>query len=182
MKPILTAIAVSGLFGLWSLGLAEEPSLTTSDEMFVATATTSGSMELELGHMAAQRAEHADLKAFAQRIIVDHAAANIELLALAGRKRIPVPKKLDTKQQEALTRLSKLNGVEFYRAYATQMVKDYQKAVELFRDESERGKDADLKAYATKILPVLEVHLRLARELAGDEGSESKSAGGGPRQ
>jgi putative membrane protein len=45
------------------------------------------------------------------------------------------------------------------------MVKDHEKAVKLFSKESSSGKDAELKAFATKTLPTLQHHLEMARQL-----------------
>jgi putative membrane protein len=40
----------------------------------------------------------------------------------------------------------------------------------LFRDESMKGRDADLKAFAAKTLPVVQQHLQMARDLHGQAG------------
>jgi putative membrane protein len=44
------------------------------------------------------------------------------------------------------------------------MVSDHVKDVNAFKRQSTSGKDPDLKAWATKTLPTLEEHLKLARE------------------
>lgn len=41
-----------------------------------------------------------------------------------------------------------------------------EKAVQLFSTASQESKDADIKAFATKILPTLQEHLHMARQLA----------------
>jgi putative membrane protein len=175
VKPILMAIVVAGLCGWLARAHAEEPPETADDDRFVASAAKSDSTELELGRLALQRAEQADLKAFAHQVIRDHAAASVELIALAGKKQIPVPRTVDAKQRDVIARLSRLTGGEFERAFTTQMVKDHKAAVDLFRSESEHGTDPDLKAYATKVLPVLEKNVRRARELTGDEPAEART-------
>jgi predicted outer membrane protein len=78
---------------------------------------------------------------------------------------------LDKKHQAVMDRLSKLSGAEFDREYMRAMVKDHSDAVEMFQRESTRGKDAEVKAWATSTLPTIQEHLRLARELEGKTGA-----------
>ena len=51
-------------------------------------------------------------------------------------------------------------------AYIGQAVKDHEATVALFEGESRSGKDAELKAWAARTLPMLREHLRVARDLA----------------
>lgn len=67
-----------------------------------------------------------------------------------------------------------MSGAELDREYAKFMVSDHRKDVSEFEKESTRGTDADLKAFATKTLPTLQEHLRMAEALPG-----AKGAGGG---
>ncbi len=57
--------------------------------------------------------------------------------------------------------LQNLKGAEFDKAYIEQVaVGGHQKAVELFRKESEKSNDAALKTAASKPLPVISHTLR----------------------
>jgi putative membrane protein len=49
------------------------------------------------------------------------------------------------------------------------MVKDHTEGVEKFKKEASEGQDPDLKAYAAKLTPILEEHLRMARTIANQE-------------
>jgi putative membrane protein len=45
------------------------------------------------------------------------------------------------------------------------MVADHQKAVAIFEVEAEKGSNKELQAFATKTLPTLKEHLKMARAL-----------------
>ena len=59
------------------------------------------------------------------------------------------------------------------------MIKEHESAVKQFKNESENGQDADLKAFAAKTLPALEHHLEMVKELQGKVGKPEKKEGGG---
>lgn len=129
------------------------------DAKFVTEAANGGMAEVELGQLAQQKGQSPDVKAFGEMMIKDHAKANDELKALAQTKNITLPAAIDADQQKVKDELSKKSGKDFDKAYINDMVKDHEKDVKLFEDASKNLKDADLKAFAEKTLPVLKGHL-----------------------
>jgi predicted outer membrane protein len=64
--------------------------------------------------------------------------------------------------------MQKLSGADFDRAYLKEAgVSEHEKAVKLFEEESQRGNDPDTRAFAGKLLPGIQEHLRIAREVSG---------------
>ena len=61
--------------------------------------------------------------------------------------------------------MEKMTGNDFNKAYVTLMVADHTDAVNLLTNESQNGKDSTLKAFATKILPTVQMHLDAANKL-----------------
>ena len=62
---------------------------------------------------------------------------------------VRLPDKVNAEHQQTIDRLSKLNGEEFDKAYATAMVNDHKKVVAMFeKAEKDVGESADLKKYA----------------------------------
>jgi putative membrane protein len=132
------------------------------DQAFVLEAAKGGMAEVELGKLAAGKGSSERVKKFGQRMADDHAKANDEIKSLAQSKNITLPATPDAKEMALHDRLSKLSGAEFDKAYMKAMVADHKKDVNAFRNESQSGKDPEVKAWAAKTLPTLEEHLKMA--------------------
>ena len=149
--------------------------MSSRDHKFIMDAAMGGMMEVELGRWAAQKGTSAEVKQFGQRMVDDHSRANTELMQLASSKGMTLPTALDEKHQKDMTKVTRLSGAEFDRAYSKMMLKDHEHDVSDFEKQSTNGEDAELKAFAAKTLPTLQEHLQMARALPGNTGSGSNS-------
>jgi len=122
-------------------------------------------MEVELGRLAAQKAQSADVKRFGQRMVDDHSKANAELKTLASAKGVTLPADMNAEGKEEQAKLSKLSGAEFDKEYMSLMVEDHEKDVSEFEKESRDQDDPDVKAFAAKTLPTLQQHLQMAQSI-----------------
>lgn len=140
--------------------------LSTEDKEFVSKAGMGGLAEVQMGNLALEKGTHADVKAFAQRMVTDHGKANEELQALATTKGLALPAELDAVHKGGLEHLNSLSGAEFDKAYMQHMVEDHDKAVADFDKASTSAGDSEIKAWAGKTLPTLQDHQRQAKEIA----------------
>ncbi|HKG58967.1 MAG TPA: DUF4142 domain-containing protein [Pyrinomonadaceae bacterium] len=152
--------------------------MTSQDRNFVMDAAMGGMMEVELGRVAAQQGMSDAVKQFGQRMVDDHSTANQELMSLASGKGITLPAQLDEKHREHVTKLSAMSGANFDREYTKMMVSDHRKDVSEFEKQSTRGTDPDLKAFASKTLPTLQEHLRMAEALPGAKSGGNMNGAG----
>ncbi len=129
------------------------------DAKFVTTAANDGMAEVDAGKMAQQKASNPRVKSFADMMVTDHTKAGNELAVIAKTKNITLPAAPDADAQKMADDLGKKSGKDFDKAYVKGMVEGHEKAVQLFTDASNNCKDADLKAFATKTLPTLKMHL-----------------------
>jgi putative membrane protein len=176
--------STDGLPATETTGTAQSPSTTTmtatttgatggtsttvvpADGEWVVQAGTAGLAEVQMGNLALQKAQSADVKSYAQRMVTDHSKGNEELQQIVTAKGLTLPAQLDGEHQAGLDHLAGLSGAEFDKAYMQHMVSDHQKAVTLFQNGSASAQDPDIKAYATKTLPILQEHLKLAQEVS----------------
>ena len=129
------------------------------DSTFAATAANDGMAEVAVGKIAQQKAVNPRVKAFAGMMVADHSKANDELTTIATAKNIKLPSAPDADKQKMADDLNKKSGKDFDKAYVDGMVDGHEKAVKLFTDASQNCQDSTLKAFATKTLPTLKMHL-----------------------
>jgi putative membrane protein len=141
--------------------------LSAEDKEFIVKAGMAGLYEVQAGNLALQKAASADVKQYAQRMVTDHGTANTELAQLAMAKGVTLPSELHGEHQSAFEHLSTLSGAEFDKAYMQHMVPDHQKDVAEFERAAGGAADAEVKAWAGKILPTLREHLQMATTVGG---------------
>jgi putative membrane protein len=99
-------------------------------------------------------------------MVTDHGKANQELAALASQKGIEAPKMLDDEHQAMVRALEGKSGAAFDNEYSRHMNMDHMKAISLFEAAS-KSTDSDFAGFATKTLPTLKEHKKLASQLPG---------------
>jgi putative membrane protein len=132
---------------------------------FLKEAAQGGMTEVELGKLVASKAQNAEVKAFAQRMVTDHTKANDELKAVAAKKNVTLPTAVNAEQKEMMDELSKLSGADLDKKYVEMMVDDHEEDVEKFQKQADSGNDADVKAFAAKTLPTLKSHLEQIKSI-----------------
>jgi putative membrane protein len=101
-----------------------------------------------------------DVKTFGQMMVKDHTAINGDLKALAAQKDVTLPDSLDAKHQRMVDKMAALTGSEFDDAYIGSMIKDHKMDAKAFKAESAETKDADIKSFVDKSIPVVDGHLK----------------------
>lgn len=160
---LMVNAAVLLLFGA-AMAYAQKPAATLarSDERFMKDAAEGGMDEVKLGEMAQQNASSDHVKSFARRMVTDHAKLNHELRTLANHKSVTLPSDISITQQASNKLLSTKNGESFDKSYMAAMIRDHKNDIHAFQKEASSGTDPDARAYASKALPMLREHLRMA--------------------
>ncbi|WP_316825053.1 DUF4142 domain-containing protein [Pedobacter miscanthi] len=136
-----------------------------ADAKFTTQAAVGGMAEVELGKMALEKSSNAQVKEFATMMVKDHGMANAELMVIAKQKNITLPSTVDDEHKKKMDDLSKKTGADFDKAYVNAMVDGHKSTLKLMEDESRDGKDADLKAFATKTAPTVQSHLVMINKI-----------------
>jgi putative membrane protein len=135
------------------------------DQGFLNEAASGGMMEVELGRYAQENAVNPRVKNFGAMMVRDHSKANEELKSLASSKSLTLPSSMDEKHMNKVNELKGKTGADFDKEYMKEMVDDHEKDVDEFRKQSENAKDADIKAFAAKTLPILQTHQDSAKAI-----------------
>lgn len=163
-KTILSLVIVSALCSFHLRYKAE------TDKLFMVTATQNNLAEIDVARLALTQSASDSIKAFAQMMIDDHTAAQTELASLAQQKGVTLPDSTDATHRTFKQRLMLVSGNSFDSAYIQSQVKDHEQTIALFQAEVTNGTDVQVKDYANKLLPKLQMHLQHAQNLAGNMG------------
>jgi putative membrane protein len=139
--------------------------LAPQDREFLERAAEGNNGEIAMGRLAASRGLRPDVRAFGQRMVVDHTTMNARLAAIAAKRRIALPTALG-EHQAGYDRLVDLQRETFDQEFLQVMNEDHDMAYQLFRSEAAGGVDPALKAYAEWALAAIESHLAHAKSAA----------------
>jgi putative membrane protein len=158
------------LAALSALPLAAMAASATPDMSFYKSLAEGGIAEVRDGKLAQQKSADPKIKDFAAMMVKDHTAANQDLMALAQSKGIKLPGGpgigADTKKAE----LDVLTGETFDKSYVKSQLKGHRDTVELLQKEISTGQDAQAKAFAQKVLPTVQSHLKAIEGIATSMG------------
>lgn len=160
LSLLCAATALAMMHGAHAANLSED------DQRFLREASESGMLEVQASQLAIQKAEHPDVKRYAEKMITEHTIIDQELKTLATDKGFQLPIQVEGGKQSLMEELRQLEGAGFDEEYVDEVAIDaHEDAVELFEDAAEDADDADIKAFASKHVPGLKKHLEMGRQL-----------------
>jgi putative membrane protein len=147
-------------------GAENDAKLGAVDAAFLKKAAQANLAEIEAGKLAQAKASRADIKSFGEKMVEDHGQTLRELQAIAQKKGVELPQAPDEAHQALADSLARASGKEFDQIYIKNAgVADHKAARELFTSGT-RSKDAEVRAFAEKTLPVIVHHGEMAQALA----------------
>lgn len=129
------------------------------DADFLVEAAAINLEEIKLGELAQERGMMEDTKALGKMMVNEHTAALKDLKALAAKKNITIPAVLTEDGQDAWDDLNEEKGMSFDKEYASMMVQGHKSAIRKFENASSNAEDADIRNWASSMLPGLRTHL-----------------------
>jgi predicted outer membrane protein len=112
----------------------DKTSLPAGNDTFLSKAIEINMAEVELGKLAAKRAQNPRVKSYADMLVKDHSAALTKL-----QKMHTGEVTLSSEHQSLKTKLNGLNGAQFDREYMDAMVTGHREAVRLFEQQIGAG-------------------------------------------
>lgn len=143
------------------------------DQKFLETAARLANADIQLGEIAQAQSTQPEIKAFAQQIITLQQAHLQALDKLAKNKGIVLPAEPDSEGLTLAKHLKTLKTPVFEHDYLSLAVaKKKLDASALYLDETEHGKDADIKSMAQTTMPIIDDQVSMARKLLANTRSE----------
>lgn len=174
-KTAVISLLIASALAIPALSQAQTPApvasgsaamnLSKADQKAVTDMAMSNMAEVAIGKMALAKSQNPQVKAYAQKMIDDHTAAQGDVTTLAQAKGVTLPTDLDAKHKAMSAMLDKLSGDAFDKAYMKNAgVTDHNQTHDKLTKAASKAKDPDVKAAATKMLPVVDQHLQLAKQ------------------
>ncbi|MBO9661180.1 MAG: DUF4142 domain-containing protein [Chitinophagaceae bacterium] len=140
-----------------TMAMAPAPDAATS--AFLVDAANSGMAEVALSRLALEKTSNESIKHFADMMVSGHTAVNDQVKGIAARKNVTLPSDVSEENKKKADDMMKKAGKDFDKDYIDVMIKDHEKAIDLFEKATNNVKDAEVISFATNTLPNLRAHL-----------------------
>ncbi|MBX0292196.1 DUF4142 domain-containing protein [Hymenobacter sp. HSC-4F20] len=138
---------------------------TMQDPVFLMNAASSNLLEIQLGQMAAQKSTNADVKRFGQMMVDHHTKATQELKTVATPLGVTLPQTMMPVHQAMADKLMNKSGKAFDEGYMDAMETAHKMDIAMFEVKSNAAETPTVKSFATKTLPMLRSHEKMANEI-----------------
>lgn len=151
-------------------GLALTPcfsaALSMQDEMFLKNAAKASVMEMEFNRLAMVHSKTPAVKEYARRVLKDHEKYDDQLKKLALKLELELQDEPSLMEKLKLHLMSAKEGKPFDLAFIEDIgVEAHQDEVDLFERAAAKVENPELKAFATRHLPLLKEHLEAGKQL-----------------
>lgn len=160
------ALAAAAMFIAQPLTAADkEAAVNKADAKAIKEAALQGKAEVKVAQLGVNKAENAEVKALAEKLVAHHTAMNAEIAALAEAKGVDLTEASDPDAEKLIMDLEKESGKDFDKAFLNALQSSHKESISTFEDASKDAKDGELKAWVDKSLPALRTHHEAAKAL-----------------
>lgn len=139
--------------------------ITRTDRQFLVKDAQGGAYEIAIAALAQQRTSRDDVRAYASRVIADHAQYNQALQDLARAKGVELPTAMTAEDRVRLNGLNVYSGNTADRSFIEEAIRINAEDRQDAADEAARTADPDIRAFLNKFEAVDAEHERLALAL-----------------
>lgn len=143
----------------------DNSSLNATDRDFMVQASYSNEAEISAGSIAASKGSADSITMFGQMMVIDHGKAESSLDSLANALSVEIPSTPDTAHIAKAAVLQTLSGYTFDTAYINAQVIDHSATIAIFQKEISAGNNTQVKAFANKNLPIIQMHFEEAQSI-----------------
>lgn len=163
----LSLLATPALLAPVAATAAESATAAPTTQAFVDTAAPANKFEIVSSQIALQKTTNPEIVAFAKKMIHDHTQIGTAFVAALAKSKtgLKPPAGLGPDIDATIARLKSETGVTFEKDYIAAQTAGHKAAVGLFKGYAEGGENPELKAFAAKTLPTIEMHYHMCMEL-----------------
>jgi putative membrane protein len=144
------------------------------DSKFIREIGADNLLHLRLGELAKSKAEDRAVKQYAERLVRDHEKLQEQWTSMASKNGMSSWKPgMGPRHKEKVTRLERLAGREFDRAYMTTVIQHQQDMLDYFQKEGRAANSAPVRDLVNDGTPVLQQHVRLGKQVGAEVGADT---------
>ena len=159
---LLAALFLVAMSPAWA-----QPAVGDGDKAFLVNEAQGSEYEKALAQLAQQKATRPDVKAYADRLVSDHAAQNAALAKLTAAKGVTPPVGMADADHSRLADLANQGGPAFDAAFAEEAVRINAEDKKAADAERSATGDADIKAFLGQFESMDAAHEQAALALRG---------------
>jgi predicted outer membrane protein len=166
--PLLCAcLATAAVLAVPSAGAKGSKSsskVSAADEQYLQTSISGDRFEIIGGKWAQHHTKNAAVLRMANRLVSDHSKSLSDAIKLAHSLKIDVPNSPTPSEVWELKMVASLHGKAYNHWYSSLEVYDHLQDISESTDEVDNGTNSQIRDDARTELPMLRLHLKLARE------------------
>ena len=139
---------------------------TYNDETAIRTAAETSMSQVDLGKLAEQKSQNAEVKRFAQQMVEEHEKIASQLKSLGSSEHINLPTSVSRRDADTHRQLATESGAGFDRNYTQQVASELQKEINEFKQGASITTRPALKEFFERTQPTLESELQQAKQHA----------------
>ncbi|MEO7100208.1 MAG: DUF4142 domain-containing protein [Luteolibacter sp.] len=143
--------------------------LTDGDKDLMKDIAIWGMWQMELSKVAASKATSEDVKMIANAEVEEQMAVSAKLKEIASAGGATLPGKPDNETVDTVEKLKKEAGLNLDKKYLKESgIKGHEKLKAVMEKVQKKADSAALKALAEAALPIINIHLQVAKDEADD--------------
>lgn len=137
------------------------------EQAFMRKTLEGSDAEVQMGQLAQQKANSADVKQLGEKLAADHTLMDDKLFKpVAQSIGVDAPKNPSKKDKELMARLEALNGPQFDEEYIRTVDKEQRKNLKDFKTEAGAAQNPNVKLAAEKGAQITSAHLQMIAQVA----------------
>jgi putative membrane protein len=143
-----------------------------ADSKFIREVAADNMLETQMAQLADRKAESSAVKQFARRLVSDHQRMQNDWISMASANGYSFKPGIGKNHRAKLTKLEKLSGREFDRAYITTVVQDRKDYIDYFEKEGRAARSSQVRQLVNRDVTTLRSHFTEGKRVGGQVGAD----------
>jgi putative membrane protein len=137
-----------------------------ADQAFVKLVLERAAADTQLGQLAQQKSQSADIKDLGEKLVENRAALGVQFKTLAQNLDVGPPKGLNKKDSQLIAKLTGLSGTQFDEEFLMAAAKSNREHLKNFQAESQTAEDPNLQRASAQDVPVISTFFQAIADAA----------------